>query len=485
MGTPRDSAAGDLPRGGVKDYAPDKARKQLLWLAFGLIAMLGVAFVVLVAYGEDSLAADYNELLLLIGLLAFLTCTVAYFADKERQHRIENRSLIQQLHDTAQALDARVTRLNKLCQTSTELTGQLDVERISELVVEALVGQVQADAASLVLLDKSGGQYLCAHSKGPLAELGSGNDMPMAIARAAADEGGPAMRSVEGSPDLAEQLETWAKVRASISAPVKVSEIVGGALAAMRADDFSTEDLNLLTTLANMASKAIESAELHEELRHSYFRTLHVLALSLAARDPYSAAHGEAVTWLACRLAKAMSLDGEAGEALRAYGPLHDLGKIGIADSVLLKQGPLTDEELEICRQHPVIGEQIIRPLNPGAAVLSMIRNHHERWDGGGYPDALNGEQIPMLARIVAVADAFHAMISHRPYRPGIVVFEAVQEIRSLASAQFDPAVVRAVVQLWESGEVAKFNMRPGDAADSVDLLDRSVSVPAPPPLTD
>ena len=465
------------------DCAPDKRRKDILWLALALIAALGLAFVVLVAYGNDALTSGYDEPLLLIGLLAFLTCTVAYFADREREHRAENRALIRQLHETAQALDVRVQRLNKLCETSTDLAGALDIERISDLVVEALMAQVEADAASLILLDKSKGNCLYARSKGPLADLNAQREMPEAVAMAAAEESRPAMRLLGSPPDVAKQLEAWTEMRASISAPMKVSNIVEGALAAMRQDDFSAEDLNLLTTLANMAGKAIESAELHEELRQSYFRTLHVLARSLAARDPYSAAHGEAVTRLACLLAEKVGLEPEAIEALRAYGPLHDLGKIGIADSVLLKEGPLTDEELEICRQHTVIGEEIMRPLNPGAPVLSMIRNHHERWDGGGYPNRLSGEQIPVLARIVAVADAFHAMTSHRPYRPGTVAFHAIQEIKALAGTQFDPGMAQALIDLWDNGEIAGLNMRPVESVERPKILHHSFSLSAPPSL--
>jgi len=485
MGSPRQISPNTSTHGRAIDYAQDEARKHVLWLAIAVIACLGLAFVILVAYGRDSLVADHNELLLLIGLLAFLTCTVAYFADKEREHRAQNRNLIRELHETAQALDSRVARLNQLCETSTHLAGALDIERISELVVEALATQVQADAASLVLLDRARGNCLFKRSKGPLAELDAEEDMPEAIATAAAQDGGPAIRHLGRAPDVARQLEAWGNMRAAMSAPMPVSDIVGGALAAIRHDDFSAEDLSLLTTLANMASKAIESAELHEELRRSYFRTLHVLSRSLAARDPYSAAHGEAVTWLACRLAERLGLGDDAVEILRAYCPLHDLGKIGIADSVLLKQGPLTSEELEICRQHTVIGEEIIRPLNPGSAVLSMIRNHHERWDGGGYPDGLSGDDIPTLPRVVAVADAFHAMVSHRPYKPATIAFSAVQEIKALAGAQFDPTAVQALGELWDNGEVAKFNMRPADAGETADALRHSLSLSAPPTFPD
>lgn len=451
---------------------------QLLWLAMGLIAALTLALVLLVAYGLEITDADYTEPLLLIGLLAFVTCTVAYFADKERQHRAENQRLIAKLQETADALDKRVARLNKLSETSVRLAGALDLDRISELVVQALVDQVQADAASLVLMDTTRGEYVHRRSVGELAENDK-RETPLDVAsRAACD--GPSIGEVQQAASVSEQLVAWDSIRGSISAPVKVSDMVNGALAAIREESFDTEDLNLLTTLANMSSKAIESAELHQQLRQSYYRTLHVLARSLAARDPYSAAHGEAVTWLAENLGRELGLSEDNIEALRAYGPLHDLGKIGISDVLLGKQGPLTEEEFELVRQHPLIGESIIRPLNPGYEALSMIRSHHERWDGTGYPDGLRGEEIPRLARVVAVADVYHAIVSHRPYRGGASPIRAVQEIKSMSSTQFDPTVVKALVDLWHKGLLTNLTMRGSETGPAGDILDVPVALAAP-----
>ncbi len=464
-----------------QEYGTDRRRMQLLWLALGLVGLLTLALVILVAYGLEISSSDYTEPLLLIGLLALVTCTVAYFADKEREHRAENRRLIQQLHETAQALDSRVDRLNKLSETSMHLAGSLDLDRISELVVGALVDQVHADAASLVLLDRAKGEYVHKRSFGPLAENGIESDDPFEMAAATANDG-PAIRQLDEAPPVAKQLQAWDKVRASISAPVKVSDMVDGALAAIREETFDTEDLNLLTTLANMSSKAIESAELHQQLRGSYYRTLHVLARSLAARDPYSAAHGEAVTWLADRLGRHMGVGDEDLEALGSYGPLHDLGKIGVSDSLLSKQGPLTDDEQALVRQHTLIGESIVRPLSPGSGALSMIRSHHERWDGQGYPDGLREDQIPLLARIVAVADVYHAIISHRPYRSGASPIQAVQEIKAMSGTQFDPAVVQTLVQLWHAGELADPAIWMGQRPESSDILDLPASLPAPVP---
>jgi len=428
MNAAQNNLASLRPAVGAQDYAPDSRRKHVLWVALSIIGFLGLALVLLVCYGTEAITSDYSEPMLLVGLLA----------------------------------------------------GNLNIDRISDLVVEALVAQVHADAASLVLLDKAKGEYFHRHSTGPLAEAADGPGLPEQIARAAAD-GEPAIRMLNPDDLVARQLEAWGKMRAAISAPIHASELIGGTLAAIREPSFSTEDLNVLTTLANMAGKAIESAELHEQLRQNYFRTLHVLARSLSARDPYSAAHGEAVTVLAVGIAEKLGLSGEVTEALRAYGPLHDLGKIGIPDSVLLKRGPLTDEELELCRQHTVIGESIIRPLKPGPVVLAMIRNHHERWDGGGYPDGLRGGQIPIVARVVAAADAFHAIVSHRSYRAGAIPFDAVREIKTLAGAQFDPGVVQALVELWDIGELADFGIQVSEPVELDNISALPASLCAPP----
>jgi HD-GYP domain-containing protein (c-di-GMP phosphodiesterase class II) len=461
------------------EYAPDRHRMQLFWLAFALIGFLTLALVLLVAYGLDITNSDYTEPLLLIGLLAFVTCAVAYFADKEREQRAENRRLIRSLHETAHALDVRVARLNKLSETSAGLAGALDLERISELVVQALAEQVQADAASLVLMDKAKGEYLHTRRVGTLPGREGDSSDPVTIAKAATEATASPREAAAG---ITEQLQAWEKVRATISAPVKVSEVIGGALAAIRSGDFDTEDQNLLTTLASMASKAIESAELHQRLRQSYYRTLHVLARSLAARDPYTASHGEAVTRLACCLATHIGMPQETIEAVRAYGPLHDLGKIGIPDSVLSKQGPLTYEEYEMVRQHTVIGESIIAPLEPGSDALAMMRSHHERWDGGGYPDGVAGEQIPLPARVMAVADAFHAIVSHRSYRGGAIPFQAIQELKSGAGSQFDPVMVDELVALWDNGELAEFTIWTVQPAQPRTIFDVPSSVPTPGP---
>jgi len=155
---------------------------------------------------------------------------------------------------------------------------------------------------------------------------------------------------------------------------------------------------------------------------------------------------------MALLMAERLGVPEPALQALRDFGPLHDIGKIGISDEILKKPTPLTEEESRQSQKHVIIGEEIIRPLDAGGDVLAMVRNHHERWDGRGYPDRLRGEEIPLLARIMAVADAYHAIISDRPYRAAASPQAAARELRDNAGSQFDPVAVEVAAAVVTEG---------------------------------
>jgi HD-GYP domain-containing protein (c-di-GMP phosphodiesterase class II) len=140
-----------------------------------------------------------------------------------------------------------------------------------------------------------------------------------------------------------------------------------------------------------------------------------------------------------------LGLSEEAIADIEVFGPLHDVGKIGISDSILLKTGPLSEAEQSVCREHTIIGERILRPLKPSQAALAMVRNHHEAWDGTGYPDGLAGEEIHLLARILQVADSFDAMICDRPYQAAMSEQEVLAHFQQHAGRSYDPTVVRAL----------------------------------------
>ena len=170
------------------------------------------------------------------------------------------------------------------------------------------------------------------------------------------------------------------------------------------------------------------------------------LATTLLERDRYTGDHSEAVVELVVRVAEALALPPAEIERIETGALLHDIGKVGIPDSILHKDGPLDDDEWALMKEHPVIGERILRAIPGLGGVARIVRHEHERWDGGGYPDGLKADAIPMGSRIILACDAYHAMTSDRPYRKAMPHGEALRELRKNAGAQFDPQVVEALM---------------------------------------
>jgi hypothetical protein len=199
-----------------------------------------------------------------------------------------------------------------------------------------------------------------------------------------------------------------------------------------------------------------EKEELAQELRVMFTQTVSSLAEAVDQRDTYTAGHSRTVRDISVEIGRAMKVSDDDLEALEWGGLLHDIGKIGIPDSVLLKQGRLTKEERTTMNSHPVKGEEIIRPVARLAPELPIIRHHHEWFNGSGYPDRLVADEIPQLARIVHVADAFEAMTAARPYRmTPLTPEQAVAELRKFGGIQFDPEVVAAFVKTNRAHGVA------------------------------
>lgn len=216
-------------------------------------------------------------------------------------------------------------------------------------------------------------------------------------------------------------------------------------------EPFNQDDLSLADALAASVSAGIESAQLLEKQQELFLQTVTALAQAVEMRDRYTGGHTQRVTDYALILADALQLSAEEQRVIRIGTPLHDIGKIGIDDAILRKPGRLTETEFELMKTHTTKGAAIIESIPDLHPILPIVRNHHEAWNGMGYPDGLSGEKIPLLARIVAVADAFDAMTSNRPYRPGLALEQAWQEIQAQAGRQFDPAVAQAFLQKKEA----------------------------------
>ena len=185
-----------------------------------------------------------------------------------------------------------------------------------------------------------------------------------------------------------------------------------------------------------------------QELRRSYMATVRALSNAVEARDAYTGKHAERVAAYGMELARCCGLAVEDSPQIEFGFLLHDVGKVAVPDAILFKSGSLTEEEYSLVRRHPVIGSEILRDVDFLGEGKLVVRHHHERWDGMGYPDGLEGEAIPLAARVFAVADALDALTTDRPYRPASSFADAREEVLRGAGTQFDPVVIAAYRQI-------------------------------------
>lgn len=199
-----------------------------------------------------------------------------------------------------------------------------------------------------------------------------------------------------------------------------------------------------------------------DQIRHTFLGAVKALAEALDAKDPYTNGHSRRMTEIVVILAKEMNLPEDTLEKIRLAGMVHDIGKIGVSEEILHKPGKLSDEEFDTIRDHPVAGERILRPIVTDEVVLSMVRHHHERYAGGGYPEGIAGEKIPVGARLLAVADAYDAMTSNRPYRDALMPEKARSQLLANRGSQFDPGIVDIFIKSEEKMPFCPLSARPG-----------------------
>jgi len=231
-----------------------------------------------------------------------------------------------------------------------------------------------------------------------------------------------------------------------LTKPIDLSDLARAILRAIRRRDSLLEQQNINQWLKEEV--ALRTAELRRErakLERLSVATLEALVNALEAKDAYIRGHSARVADLSAMIAAEMGMTDEQVEQVRMAGRLHDIGKIGIREGILTKQGPLTAEEYEQVKQHVVVGSQILAPLAHLGDIISFVRSHHERWDGQGYPDRLEGEQIPLGARILGAAEIFDALTTSRPYQEKMAPDVAVERMRDLAGNVIDETVYRAL----------------------------------------
>ncbi|RDV82117.1 GAF and HD-GYP domain-containing protein [Ammonifex thiophilus] len=240
------------------------------------------------------------------------------------------------------------------------------------------------------------------------------------------------------------------EIKSGVIIPVKFKNEVLGTLSIydVKERTWRKEEIELLYAFGICTGLAVRNALLVRRREELHRHLLEALSFALEARDPYTAGHSWRVGALAREIAAAMGLSRELVDKAYLVGLVHDIGKIAVRDAVLVKPGPLDPEEWEEIKKHPVVGAEILAKVGMDEETVLAVRHHHEDVAGGGYPAGLRGERIPLLARIIRVADAYDAMTSQRPYRRSLGHEEAVRELRRCAGIQFDPSVVKAFLSL-------------------------------------
>jgi len=387
-------------------------------------------------------------------------------------------SLIFQNAKLFKEFQRKINELSTLIKVSAIINSTLNLNKLLSEVMEYATQLLQAETSSIFLIDKDKQELYFEVVTGKTKERVSQIRVPISegIAGWVARTGKSIL-----VPDVSKDTRFYSKVdekshfktKSIIAVPLKVKDKIIGVIEVLNKKDnspFYPYDLELLEALADQAAVAIDNAIVHEEFQELFLNTITSLARAIESKDPYTGGHIDRIENFSIAIADELGLSIEDKERIRWAALFHDLGKIGIDESILRKPGRLTDKEFEEIKKHPQLGADILKPIRQFKHIIPGILQHQERWDGKGYPNGLKGEEISIDGRIIAVADTFDAMTSDRPYRKGLPKEVAIEEIKKCAGTQFDPKVVMAFLRCCEKRTIVtekemkeKSNITPKD----------------------
>jgi putative nucleotidyltransferase with HDIG domain len=382
---------------------------------------------------------------------------------------VEGKRQLEKLNAELLAKNDDLNVINRIMSDFAELHESADV---FNQLVDSAVQLIRADAACFYLLNESADQIVpiavsksdqCSFEgqhqkdgKNPSTHFVSFADDPKVralIFDVVQDDQPLLIVENNGAKCLPDEIKSF------IMTPLKIRNKLLGVLGSLILEGerrFSDKNLYYLSFMANKAASAMESLALYENIYNNLLATLYAFVRAIEARDPYTKQHSSRVTRLALALARSMACSSEEQDILKVAGHLHDIGKIGIRDEILLKPGRLNPEEFNVIKQHPVIGADIMDHMGLWHREKQIVRCHHERFDGTGYPDRLKGEEIPLLARILSVADVYDAIASDRAYRKRMEESKILDIMYGGAGTQFDPDIIGVFRRMFESGEISK-----------------------------
>lgn len=359
------------------------------------------------------------------------------------------------------SLEKKFKQLVTLMDLSTLINSTLDTREIRKRAIEAATRLANSETGSLLLVDRETGDLFFEVALGEKGErlkeirLARGEGIAGWVV-----ETGESLivNDVQSDPrffKMADKKSSF-QTKNMICVPVKTKDKIIGALQVINKKEslFDEEDKEGLFALANQVAIAVENANLYQELKEAFYGTAQALAETIEQRDPYTGGHTQRVMNYSLAIGRMMGLTENEVERLKLAAILHDIGKIGVRDNILLKNERLDKEETLMMNQHTEYGSRILGHVKQLRDVVPGVRGHHEKFDGTGYPDRLKGPDIPFIARIIAVADTFDAMTTDRPYRKALSTQTAIDELRKFSGIQFDSDVVESFIRFCnEKGE--------------------------------
>jgi len=356
--------------------------------------------------------------------------------------------------------------LNALMQAASEMSrvaGALDLQNLIDFVLDTAIGLIGAERGLLVLNDDSEKGFAIMSAR-QLSKEQDSQDIALSqsLLKEVIKNRKPIVTTnAQSDPRFAEQKSVMVhSIRSVLAVPLASSNKVTGALyldTQISTQVFTETDLAIILAFANMTSSALESVKFLESRHEFFLGSVQSLVNAIEAKDPYTAGHSSRVGLYAQAIVRALGHSEDEAEQALIAGYLHDVGKIGINDAYVTKPGPLTDKEWQDFKQHTIIGEQILSNTKALKPILPAVRWHHEKLDGTGYPDGLKANEIPLLARIICVADSFDAMTSDRPYRLSPGMDYALKELDKFKGSQYDATIVDALKQAFDEGITAYF----------------------------
>lgn len=342
-------------------------------------------------------------------------------------------------------------RLSILYQISRSISSTLELNNILKIILDFSVKISGANRGSVMLLDEKKNVFFIKAaynlSEKIIRKVTFAKD-ENTIGWVVKNKKPLYIKDLEKDKRFSKKEEIDYKLKQLLMVPIIIEGEVKGVINLESNNSFTTDIINLLKSFSEQAAVAINNARLYRKIQDSYFEIIKALAQAIEAKDPYTHGHSERVMEYAVQIAQKLGLPEEEIETLRYAGILHDIGKIGVRGIVLNNPNGLTGEEYDEIKKHPLVGEGIIKPIELLQPIRPLIRHHHEWYNGKGYPDGLSGENIPLGARILVVADAYDAMKFDRPYRKALTEETIIQELKRGSGIQFEPKIVEIFLEI-------------------------------------